>query len=107
MAQRICFQLQVNQEHVDEYVRRHAAVWPEMRAALSAAGWHNYSLYMAPSGTVVGYLECEDFEAARRAMEGTEVNARWQKEMAPMFEGLSGKRPDQGMAPLQEIFHLD
>jgi L-rhamnose mutarotase len=104
---RICFQLQVRPDRVEEYIGRHAAVWPEMRDALRAAGWRNYSLFMAPSGTVIGYLECDDFERARRAMELTEVNARWQLEMAPFFEGLRGARADEAMAPLAEIFHLD
>ena len=36
-----------------------------------------------------------------------EVNARWQAEMGPFFEQLGDQRPDEGMAPLQEIFHLD
>jgi L-rhamnose mutarotase len=105
--QRICFQLHVRPDGVEEYVKRHEAVWPEMRDALTAAGWHNYSLFMGPGGTVTGYVECEDFERARRAMERTDVNARWQREMAPFFQGLEGNRPDEGMAPLPEIFHLD
>jgi L-rhamnose mutarotase len=33
------------------------------------------------------------------------VNARWQAEMAPFFEGVDG-RPDEGMTPLTEVFHL-
>jgi L-rhamnose mutarotase len=105
--QRICFQLQVRPDRVEEYVRRHREVWPDMRAALATAGWHNYSLFMAPSGVVTGYVECEDFDQARRAMEDTEVNARWQGEMAPLFEALEGRRPDETIAPLEEIFHLD
>jgi L-rhamnose mutarotase len=105
--QRICFQLQVRPDRAEQYVRRHQAVWPEMRDALAAAGWHNYSLFIAPSGTVTGYVECEDFEEARRAMERTEVNARWQREMAPFFEGLEDRRPDEQIVPLPEIFHLD
>ena len=52
---------------------------------------------------MTGYVECEDFEQPRRAMEGTDVNARWQREMAPFFKGLEGMRPDEGMAPLPEI----
>ncbi|GAA5772699.1 L-rhamnose mutarotase [Streptosporangium roseum] len=39
-------------------------------------------------------------------MAATGVNARWQAEMAPFFEGLDG-RPDEGMATLAEVFHLD
>ena len=46
---------------------------------------------------VIGYVECEDFDAARRAMEETDVNARWQAEMAEFFVGLEGRRPDEGL----------
>jgi L-rhamnose mutarotase len=78
-----------------------------MREALSAAGWRNYSLFMSPKGMVIGYLETGDFEAARRAMEETDVNTRWQAEMAEFFVGLEGRRPDEGLLRLEEIFHLD
>jgi L-rhamnose mutarotase len=104
---RICFQLQVRPGRMDEYRQRHAAVWPEMRAALAETGWRNYSLFLSPTGMVIGYVECDDFEASRRAMERTEVNARWQAEMGEFFEGLEGRRPDQGLVTLPEIFHLD
>ena len=107
MSQRICFQLQVRPDRISEYRERHAAVWPEMRDALAATGWHNYSLFITSAGAVIGYLECEDFDAARTAMEKTEVNARWQREMLPFFEGLDGRRPDEGLMLLDEIFHLD
>jgi L-rhamnose mutarotase len=104
-VQRVCFILKVKRERLAEYRERHAEVWPEMREALSAAGWHNYSLFCTEEGMVVGYLETEDFDRAREEMAGTEVNDRWQAEMAPFFENLPG-RPDEGMAPLTEIFHL-
>ena len=103
--QRVCFVLKVRKDRLAEYKERHAAVWPEMRAALRAAGWHNYSLFSDEEGTVIGYLETEDFDRARAAMAKTEVNARWQAEMAPLFESLPG-RPDEGMVPLTELFHL-
>jgi L-rhamnose mutarotase len=105
--QRICFQLQVKPGRLAEYEARHAAVWPEMRDALAATGWHNYSLFTTDGGMVIGYVECEDFDAARAAMEQTDVNARWQAEMAEFFTGLDGLRPDEGLAQLREIFHLD
>ncbi len=104
---RVCFQLQVKPERMAEYRERHAAVWPEMRDALAATGWRNYSLFLSDSGMVIGYLECEDFETAVRAMEQTEVNARWQAEMGEFFVGLEGRRPDEGLVRLDEIFHLD
>jgi L-rhamnose mutarotase len=105
-VRRICFTLQVRPERLEEYRRRHAAVWPEMLTALRDTGWHDYSLFLREDGLLVGYLETEDFEAAREAMAATEVNARWQAEMAPFFESLDG-RPDEGMVSLEEVFHLN
>ncbi|MDA8370483.1 MAG: L-rhamnose mutarotase [Nocardiopsaceae bacterium] len=104
--QRVCFLLKVRQDRLAEYRERHAAVWPQMQEALRASGWHNYSLFCRDDGLLVGYLETEDFAAAQEAMARTDVNARWQAEMAPFFEGLDG-RPDEGMLPLTEVFHLD
>jgi L-rhamnose mutarotase len=105
--QRVCFQLQVKPDLLAEYRERHASVWPEMRAALTASGWRNYSLFLRPDGLLIGYLETDDFEAARRAMEETDVNARWQAEMAGFFQDLAGRRPDEGLLQLDEVFHLD
>lgn len=105
--QRICFLLKIRPERLEEYKARHQAVWPDMLAALSETGWHNYSLFMRDDGLLVGYLETEDFEAARQGMALREVNERWQADMAPFFEALDGRRPDEGMMPLQEVFHLD
>ena len=105
--QRVCFQLQIKPERLDEYRARHASVWPEMREALTAAGWRNYTLFSSDDGLLIGYLECDDFEAALRAMEQTEVNARWQAEMGEFFRNLEGRRPDEGLLRLDEIFHLD
>ena len=103
---RVCFILQVRPERMAEYRARHAAVWPEMLDALRAAGWRNYSLFLRDDGTVVGYLECDDFAACRARMQDAEINAKWQAEMAPYFL-LDEQTPDQAMSPLDEIFHLD
>ncbi|RIK57568.1 MAG: L-rhamnose mutarotase [Chloroflexi bacterium] len=105
--QRVCFLLKVKPERLEEYKRRHQAVWPDMLDALRDTGWHNYSLFLRDDGLLVGYLETDDFEAARQAMAAREVNARWQADMAPFFEALEGQRPDQGLMTLTEVFHLD
>ncbi len=105
--QRVCFQLKVRPDRIDEYVERHANVWPEMRDALHEAGWHNYSLFLQPDGTLIGYLETDDFDAAQTAMSLTEVNQRWQNEMAEFFQDLDGGNPDENMTSIKEIFHID
>ena len=78
-----------------------------MLQALHDTGWRNYSLFLRPDGMLVGYLETADFAAALRGMAEQGVNARWQAEMAPFFESLEGRRPDEGILRLEEVFHLD
>ena len=55
--QRVCFQLQVRPDRLEEYTRRHAAVWTDMLHALGDSGWHNYSLFLRPDGLLIGYVE--------------------------------------------------
>ncbi len=90
-----------------EYIRRHAQVWPDMLDALRATGWSNYSLYLDESdGTLIGYLETEDLDAAKAGMAATDVNTRWQAEMGQFFVELDGKAPDEGFLRLKEVFYL-
>jgi L-rhamnose mutarotase len=78
-----------------------------MRVELAKAGWHNYTLFVRTDGTLIGYLECDDFRTARAAMARTTVNAQWQAVIGALFADLDGKRPDALMQPLEELFHLD
>jgi L-rhamnose mutarotase len=103
---RVCFVLQVKPDRIEEYKRRHRAVWPEMLAALRETGWSNYSLFLRPDGLLVGYLETPDFDHARVQMARLEVNARWQSQMADFFLQPDGLLPDQSIVSLEEIFHV-
>jgi L-rhamnose mutarotase len=114
-VERVCFLARVRPDRVDEYRMRHQAVWPEMRAALAAAGWGNYSIFLAGDGLLVGYLETEDYQAALDAMAATEVNRRWQAEMSEFFDppyprGDDPIKSENYIGPpfvrLAEIFHL-
>jgi L-rhamnose mutarotase len=103
---RVCFTLQVRPDRMEEYAERHAAVWPEMLHALRDTGWHDYSLFLRDDGLLVGYLMTHDLLAAQEGMARTDVNARWQAEMAEFFVDLD-LPPDQGFRQLTEVFHLE
>jgi L-rhamnose mutarotase len=106
-TQRVCFQLQVRPDRIEEYKERHRAVWPEMLEALVGAGWANYSLFLRADGVLIGYFETPSLERALEQMAQTDVNARWQAEMAEFFEDLGDARPDTGFVQLEEVFHLE
>lgn len=105
---RVGFKLKLQADRLDEYVAHHQNVWPEMLAALSRTGWHNYSLFLdRTDATLFGYFETPNLEAALAGMAHTEVNARWQAMMSEFFEDLEGKNPDQGFLKLENIFYLE
>ena len=100
--------LKVKPDKIDAYREAHKAVWSEMKAALKRQGWHNYSLFLKEDGLLFGYFETPvDFQTALQGMETEPINEKWQKMMAPYFEALEGKRADESMFELEEVFHVD
>ena len=91
---------------LDEYVRRHAAVWPEMLAAIQESGRSNYSLFLRPDGQLIGYFEVESLHASERALAENAVTALWESEMSDFFVASDG-RADQNLQRLTEIFNLE
>ncbi|MFT4260321.1 L-rhamnose mutarotase [Microbacterium sp.] len=102
---RVCFRLQVRPELLDEYLARHSPVWPEMLAEIAASGRRNYSLFLGEGGTLIGYYETDDDQAAQAYLAASEVATRWESEMSRFFVGLDG-RPDQAATVLTEVFNL-
>ncbi len=105
--ERVCFQLQVKPDRLEEYKQRHAEVWPAMLHALHETGWHNYSLFLREDGLLIGYVETPSIAAAQAGMAATEVNARWQAEMSEFFVDLGDAQPDTGFVRLEEVFNLE
>ncbi|WP_173922675.1 L-rhamnose mutarotase [Agromyces sp. Marseille-P2726] len=104
--ERVCFQLQVKPERLDEYRARHEAVWPSMLAAIEASGRSNYSLFLREDGLLIGYYETDDDQASQRALEKDARTTAWEREMAGFFVALDG-RADQDALRLTEVFHLE
>lgn len=101
----ICFISRVRPDRLDEYRRRHGAVWPEMLEALRDAGWRDYHLYLSSDGLLVGHFTGSSYEECQRAMAATSVNERWQAEMSEFF--VNPGNPDEGFEILPEVFHLE
>ena len=104
---RVCFQLRVKKDRLEEYKSRHREVWPEVLDALRETGWKNYSLFLREDGLLIGYLETADFDQALASMARRPVNDRWQAEMKSFFEDSQERPADRQLELLEEVFHLD
>src|SRR5580692_1108695 len=68
--------LEVRPGYEEEYKKRHDEIWPEMIAALRAAGIRNYNIFRHGL-TLFGYFETDDLERTITILAKDPVNARW------------------------------
>jgi L-rhamnose mutarotase len=102
--ERFCFLMTIKPGAEEEYERRHDELWPELAAAISAAGISNYTLFRRGL-QVVGYWECvPDAPTALRRISETEVDRRWTESMSDLIDEEVG---EDGL-PLvcNELWHL-
>ncbi len=103
--ERIGFVMRLLPGSEQEYRTRHAAVWPEMLAALKSAGCRSYTIFIRDSD-LFGYLEVDDFATFRASLAVSPVDARWQVEMTALIDPLID--PTTGFHQrLEEVFHLE
>ena len=99
------FKMKLYPGMADEYVRRHNALWPEMRDMIHEYGGHNYSIYLDPETNVLyGYIEIED-EARWAASADTPINRKWWDYMADIMDTNPDNSPVS--TDLLSVFHLD
>jgi L-rhamnose mutarotase len=103
MTQRSAFVLRVRPDKVEDYVRAHGDVWPEMLDALRGAGIRNYTIFR-DGNQMFGYFEADDLTAAEQYLARQDVSSRWQDAMAELLEQ---RVPDAGPPALDEVFRLD
>jgi L-rhamnose mutarotase len=103
MTQRTAFVLHVRPERIDQYIRAHKGVWPEMLDALRDAGIRNYTIFR-DGNRMFGYFESDDLAAAEQYLAQQDVSTRWQDAMAELLEQ---RVPDGGPPALEEVFRLD
>lgn len=107
MTERVCFLLRIDPAYVDDYIREHDNIWPEMLTALKRAGYRNYSLYLDHGGLLVGYFETDDACASLSAMRDDPVGKQWSQHMGWMFLPVDEDRPVGQIVPLRHAFHFD
>lgn len=80
----------------DEYRRRHDEIWPEMEAALRAAGVVEYEIYLAPDGETLFAWMRRLRDHGLVDMRNLDVWRRWQLHMADLLvtDGIGPVRTD-------------
>ena len=100
--------LRVRREQIEEYVRQHAKVWPEVLAALRRVHVRNYSIFLLDD-LLFGYFEYtgEDFAADMARLAADAKTQEWWAVMEPMQIALPERAPGEWWATMREVFHMD
>ena len=93
----------VRPDKVQDYVKAHAAVWPDVLAAITNAGIRNYSIFLFET-RVFGYYECDDPEQALIDEAKPEAMTRWRDVMHTLFED---EVTTEGATFMPQIFRLE
>ncbi len=88
---------------IDEYIKRHDEIWPEMKEVLEKAGIVNYSIWNV-GNELFGYYECEKgVEYAAKVQAESEVVDRWNEYMKDIL--IMEMDPETGAQPkLRQVF---
>lgn len=88
-----------------EYKRRHDEIWPELSAALTAAGVADYSIFLdEQTGVLFAVQKLSDNNTADSLPE-QEIVKKWWAYMADIMEVNTDNSPV--CIPLREVFHMD
>ncbi|MCO7124339.1 L-rhamnose mutarotase [Sporolactobacillus shoreicorticis] len=95
----------LNKDVYDEYQKRHANLWPEMKKELKDHGATNYSIFLnKENGELFAYLEVPDV-ASYNEIANTDICKKWWAYMKPLMKTNLDNSPVA--LDLHEVFHLD
>lgn len=100
--------LRVRPEAEAEYIRYHAAVWPEVLRRIADSNIRNYSIFLRDH-TLFAYFEYvgDDFQADMARMAADPKTQEWWAIMEPMQEPFPDRRPGEWWSRMEEVFHTD
>lgn len=98
--------LRPEKEH--EYRQLHAAVWPDVLAALRRARIGNYSIFLR-DGLLFSYYKYagDDLQTDLARLGADEATRRWWQLTDPCQQPVPSATDGQWWAPMEEVFHDD
>jgi L-rhamnose mutarotase len=102
---RVAFKMKLKPGVAAEYQKRHDEIWPELAAALRAAGVSDYSIFLDEETLTLFAVQQLGENNSAAALPDLPVVRKWWNYMAPLME----THPDHSpvIQPLKEVFHLD
>ena len=108
--QRMGMVIGIEPQHIAEYKRLHAAVWPAVLERLAASNIRNYSIFLRePENLLFGYWEYhgDDFDADMKLVAADAETRRWWTFCSPCQLPLASRTGGEHWAMMEPVFHMD
>ncbi len=105
MEKREAFKMFLKPGCKEEYKKRHAALWPEMKELLQKGGVYDYSIYLDEETNILFAFQKTKGDAGSQDMGDNPIVQKWWDYMADIMEVNPDNSPIS--IPLPEMFHMD
>jgi L-rhamnose mutarotase len=102
--------IRLRPEVIAEYKRIHAAVWPEVLAAIADSNIRNYTIFLKePENLLFAYWEYHgtDFAADLARMAKAPRMKEWWVITDPMQAPFETRKDGEWWARMEDVFHTD
>jgi L-rhamnose mutarotase len=102
---RVAFKMYLKPNCIEEYIRRHDELWPEIKQLLADEGVCDYSIFLDKEKNELFAVQKINGEGSSQDLGSNPINQRWWDYMAD----ISVTNPDNSPVTqvLDEVFHLD
>ena len=103
--ERFAFKMKLRPGMIEEYQRRHDAIWPELKDLLTKTGVGDYSIFFDAETDILFAVQKQKGSASSQDLGDNPVVRRWWDYMADLMETNPDRSPVT--IPLREVFRLD
>ncbi|HEY9562102.1 MAG TPA: L-rhamnose mutarotase [Anseongella sp.] len=103
--EKIAFKMQLKPGCKKEYIRRHAAIWPEIRALLKASGVSDYTIFLDEPSNTLFAVQMISGGRSSQALGTDAIVQKWWDYMADISVTNADNSPVS--VPLEQVFHMD
>ena len=105
MERREAFKMFLKPGFKEEYKKRHAEIWPELKQLLQDGGVYDYSIYLDEDTNILFAFQKVKGDGGSQDMGDNPIVQKWWAYMADIMETNPDNSPVS--IPLPEMFHMD
>jgi L-rhamnose mutarotase len=89
----------------EEYRKRHAEIWPELKKLIKDTGVHDYSIFLDEETNILFACQKQSGDQSSQDLGSNPVVQKWWAYMADIMETNPDNSPVT--VPLEEVFFLE